>query len=195
MKDNKKAILAVCGAGAACLVILLACWFFGRTPEDNFAAEASGSNPTISWTAPDATPKPVSASPKPSPTPKKTESKPDSSLDDYPKVKEETSSEVVIDFAPPAEEIPQPQEPVVQATPTPAPTPTPEPAPVEYVEPETNPEPAPQPEGGGGGGQSYEEPTPDGYFYDPAFGWIQPGEGVPEYVDSDGDPDKQVGTM
>lgn len=34
-----------------------------------------------------------------------------------------------------------------------------------------------------------------GQVYDPAFGWITPSQSMPESIDSDGDINKQVGTM
>lgn len=37
--------------------------------------------------------------------------------------------------------------------------------------------------------------TNTGQVYDPAFGWITPSQSMPESIDSDGDINKQVGTM
>lgn len=34
-----------------------------------------------------------------------------------------------------------------------------------------------------------------GQVYDPAFGWITPSQSMPESIDSDGDVNKQIGTM
>ena len=183
MKSNKRALFTVCGICLACLGILLGCWYFGRGDGKDFVAEAENSEATSSWVGTEATSKPVTRTQQ---CAVKAES---SALEEYPKVVERTASEVVIDFTPPAEEAAQEQE-VSETEPVREPEPVDEPQQEQPVEPAWT-----EPEGGGGGGETTYTPPVDGAVEDPVFGKVYPGEAQQQIVDSDGDPEKQVGTM
>lgn len=167
MKDKRKAILTVCGIGAACLAILFSCWFFSKSDGGSFTADGNEPSAVDTWTASSLSPveeKPIASS---------AVETPEEMLKDYPKVIAETSSEVVIDFTPP------------------------ESVPVEETPPESQEEYAPpaEAETGGGGGETAGQPAGDGVIDDPVFGKVYAGEGQQQEVDNDGDPEKQVGTM
>lgn len=187
MKNKRKEIFAVGGTLFACAVVLVCCLIFGRQAQPEFSADAQNGESTESWVAPETSSKADTGGEKP--TTQRPVAKPDPLLEDYPKVQRETAEEVVIDFTPPEQEISQPQEPVRQEVVTTEQVTELE---EEYVPADTY---VPEPDGGGGRGETYIEPTPDGVIDDPVFGKVYAGEAAQEYVDSDGDPEKQVGTM
>lgn len=174
----------------ACLGILAACWFVNRPPGNEFQPEETSA---IAQEWEETVPTTSVSVEKPSSAyiPKETES-----AEEYPKVAEvietessgETTKEVVVDFTP-AE---KPQEP-----PPPAPegkTIIEDPGPEHPVNlaPEVTEPPAETP--------TNTEPVPgsnnnNGAVYDPAFGWVVPGEVQQSTIDSDGDPNKMVGNM
>lgn len=167
MKDKRKAILTVCGIGAACLAILLSCWYFSKSDGGSFTAEGNEPSAVDTWAASSFSPvekEPIASS---------AVETPEEPLKDYPKVIAETSSEVVIDFTPP------------------------ESVPVEETPPESQEEytPPAEVETGGGGGETAGQPAGDGVIDDPVFGKVYAGEGQQQEVDNNGDPEKQVGTM
>lgn len=171
-----------------CVAILGVCWFVSWDRTEDFKPDESPPSSTTSdWSDGGAQNGDNSSgadaySPGQSP----------SSEEEYPKVTSETESEVVIDF-----------------TDTDKPEETPPPAPegkTEIADPgedhDVNPDPsvpqvtAPPAEES----ISSNEPAPgsssgSGAVYDPAFGWVVPGDVQQSTGGSDGDLNKQVGNM
>lgn len=178
MKDKNKKILGISLAVVSVAVVIVCLYIFLGAGEmkTDFVPGASPEPPTSSWAA-SAAPK-ATVSPSPSPTPKA-----QSSQAEYPKVVKETSSEVVVDFT-------EPEEPAKEPAPEPAAPPAPESPPDDD---ESYDPPPTQGETGGGGGQT--DGGGGGTVYDPVFGDVTPGQGQPQEVDNDGDPDKIVGIM
>lgn len=170
-----------------CVVILGVCWFVSWERTESFKPDESPpSSTTGNWSdggSPngDHSGKADAYSPAYSPSPE----------EEYPKVTSETESEVVVDF-----------------TDTNKPSETPPPVPegkTEMENPgekhEVNLDPSvPKVTQSPGNQSGKNDPAPgssngNGAVYDPAFGWIIPGQGEQIIGDSDGDLNKQVGNM
>ena len=115
----------------------------------------------------------------------------DDGMEGYPKVVEESTEQVTIDFTPDAEELqPEPPEPPTPEGSTNDPSTPPAYAP-ESVSPTAGPTAPPV---------QNNTPAPgavngDGAVYDPVFGWVYPSKVSQTTMDSYGDPDKMVGSM
>lgn len=166
--------------------ILAACWFFSSNPKNEFQPEETSSETeTSEW---QDTPAPTEAPAEASKS-SRHDSTQSSVAEEYPKVVEESDTEVVIDFLPESSEqqTTPPEPPVSQDDAT-----NPDEAPT-YEPEDVNPEPSSPaaddntPEPGSGNG--------NGAVYDPVFGWVVPGEAQQSVGDSNGDINKMVGNM
>ena len=186
-KDHKKVIITM-ALSVACVGILVGCFLLSRdrTPEfspvpplpsetpssweENRSDQGSGGstvNPSVSGQVPE----------------------------EYPKATPDADGNVDIQFTPPGEALkPEPPEPpqtnADNTNPSAPPTYTPE----QVKPPEDKTPPADEKPTDAG------KPAPgskrsDGAVYDPVFGWIVPGQVQQTPIDSDGDPNKQVGNM
>ena len=168
----------------ACVGILVTCFLVSRDQKSDFHPEELSTN-TDTQEMP-AIPSPAgnrtnTSSPAPAAT--------KDPMEEYPKVVDESETEVVIDFTPEGEDLKTetPEPPTAEgdttdpsAPPTYAPEET-EPAQTAPPAQDTNPAPG-----------SVRE---DGAVYDPVFGWVVPGQVNQAPADSSGDPGKMVGDM
>lgn len=195
MKKNtntdKKKIAIISGLSALCIAVLAGAYFLTREPERDFTpASAESANVTDTWEEnsntdtplPSATPESTQATGAPSDNTQVVVSEDEtgttSSLSDS-STKDEAGQEKPT--APPEtdDDLTDPDnqpeyEPSVPET-TKEPTPTPQPS---------------TPAGGGSTDDSH-----PGQVYDPVFGWIDVGDTQQDNVDSDGDINRQIGTM
>ncbi len=193
MKKNKptdrKRTFTICGLSALCVAVLAGAWFLTREPEREFipaSTEASGGtdtweeNPGTDTSLPDAAAKETTqiqgtASDNTQTVVSEDETGSTTSLSDSSTKKDalqEKPSEPPVttdDLTDPGR---QPEyAPPVQQTPAP---------------PQENPT--------GGSGDAADGGHP-GQVYDPVFGWIDVGNTQQDNIDSDGDINKQIGTM
>lgn len=182
---SKKFLFSV--LAAACIGILAVCLVVNRDRDNNFQPEDVAANTgTQEWQEFPA-PAADTATPSPARTPALAATK--EPLEEYPRVVDESESEVVIDFTPEGEELrtEPPEPPVAEGDPE---DPS---APPTYAPEETSPEPTAPP------AQS-NTPAPgstneNGAVYDPVFGWVIPSQVEQTTSDSNGDPNKMVGDM
>ncbi len=197
MKKNtntdKKKIAIISGLSALCIAVLAGAYFLTREPERDFTpASTESSNVTDTWEEnsgtdtplPSATPESTQTTGTPSDNTQEvvsedetgtTSSLSDSSTkDDAGQEKPDTPPETKDNLTDPDKQ-PEYEPSVPQPTKKPAPSPQPE---------QSTPA-----EGG-----STDDSHP-GQVYDPVFGWIDVGNTQQDSIDSDGDINKQIGTM
>lgn len=199
MKKNtntdKKKIAIISGLSALCIAVLADAYFLTREPERDFTpVSAESANVTDTWEEnsntdtplPSSTPESTQTEGTPSDNTQtilsedetgSTSSLSDSSTkEDANQEKPESPPETDDDLTDPGR---QPEyEPSV-----------PQPEPSKELTPSPQPEQS-TPEGGGGTDDSH-----PGQVYDPVFGWIDVGDTQQDNIDSDGDINKQIGTM
>jgi hypothetical protein len=192
---DKKKIAIICSMSALCIAVLAGAYFLTREPERDFMpASTERADVTDTWEEnsntdtplPSATPESTQTEGTPSDNTQtilsedetgSTSSLSDSSTkEDANQEKPETPPETDDDLTDPNR---QPEyEPSV-----------PQPEPSKELTPSPQPEQS-TPEGGGGTDDSH-----PGQVYDPVFGWIDVGDTQQDNIDSDGDINKQIGTM
>ena len=200
MKKNKptdrKRTFTICGLSALCVAVLAGAWLLTREPEREFipaSTEASGGtdtweeNPGTDTSLPDAAAKESTqiqgtASDNTQTVVSEDETGSTTSLSDS-STKEEALQEKPAEPPVTTDDVTDPDrkpeyDPPVQQTQTPAPS-------------QDNPAGGSgAPSGGTGAGGSH-----PGQVYDPVFGWIDVGNTQQDNIDSDGDINKQIGTM
>lgn len=190
---DKKKIANISGLSVLCIAVLTGAYFLTREPETDFIpASAEHADVTDTWEEksnadtllPSATPESTQTAGTPSDSTQKVVSEDEtgstSSLSDS-STKEDASQE-------------KPETPPETDDDLTDPDKQPEYAP-SVPEPSKEPTPTPQPEQSastGGGGTDDSHP---GQVYDPVFGWIDVGDTQQDNIDSDGDINKQIGTM
>lgn len=190
---DKKKIAIISGLSVLCIAVLAGAYFLTREPERDFTpASADRADVTDTWNEnsnadtplPSATPESTQTVGTPSDSTQKVVSEDEtgstSSLSDS-STKEDASQE-------------KPETPPETDDDLTDPDKQPEYAP-SVPEPSKEPTPTPQPEQSastGGGGTDDSHP---GQVYDPVFGWVTPSNVQQDNIDSDGDINKQIGTM
>ncbi len=200
MKKNKptdrKRTFTICGLSALCVAVLAGAWLLTREPEREFipaSTETSGGtdtweeNPGTDTSLPDAAAKETTqiqgtASDNTQTVVSEDETGSTTSLSDS-STKEEALQEKPAEPPVTTDDVTDPDrkpeyDPPVQQTQTPAPS-------------------QDNPAGGSGapsGGTGADGSHP-GQVYDPVFGWIDVGNTQQDNIDSDGDINKQIGTM
>lgn len=176
---SKKFLFSV--LAAACIGILAVCFVVNRDRDNNFQPEDVAANNGAPELQESPAPAANTATPVPTHTPAPAATK--EPMEEYPKVVDESESEVVIDFTPEGEDLKteSPEPPAAEGDPE---DPS---APPTYAPEETKPAqdntPAP--------GSTNE----NGAVYDPVFGWVIPSQVEQTTSDSTGDPNKMVGDM
>ena len=165
-----------------CVGILAACWFVSRSKNTKFIPDESppaGSPQTWETATAESGAAGKISTGNHTPVPSNT-------IENYPKVVEETESEVVVDFTPTekpaASPPPTPEIPIVEGDPAVEPPANSVPA-VTAPPAQNNGDPAPGSSNGSGA------------VYDPVFGWVTPGDVSQSAGNSDGDPNTMVGNM
>ena len=197
MKKNtntdKKKIVIISGLSALCIAVLAGAYFLTREPERDFTpVSAESANVTDTWEEnsnpdtplPSATPESTQTAGTPSDNTQvvvsedetgTTSSLSDSSTkDEAGQEKPDTPPETKDDLTDPNKQ-PEYEPSVPQPTKKPAPSPQPEQS---------------TPTDGGSTDDSH-----PGQVYDPVFGWVTPSSVQQDNIDSDGDINKQIGTM
>ena len=193
---DQKRTFAICGLSALCVAVLAGAWFLTREPEREFipaSTESSGGtdtweeNPGTDTSLPDAAAKETTqiqgtASDNTQTVVSEDENGTTTSLSDS-STKEDALQEKPTDSPVTTDDITDPDkqpeyDPPVQQTPAP---------------------PQDNPTGGSGtgtppGGTGSDDSHP-GQVYDPVFGWVTPSGVQQDNIDSDGDINKQIGTM
>lgn len=201
-KNNKptdaKRTFAICSLSALCIAVLAGAWFLTREPERDFTpAPAEQASQTDKW---DENPG-VEAATLPSASPGGTQQEGTASDNTQTVVSEDgTGSTTSLSDSSTREEALQekPPEPPVTTDDITDPGRQPEyDPPVQQAQAPTPPQDSPT------DGSSTETPSGDtsadsshqGQVYDPVFGWVTPSSGQQDTIDSDGDINKQIGTM
>lgn len=190
---DKKKIAIISGLSVLCIGVLAGAYFLTREPERNFTpASAERADVTDTWeenssadtVLPSAAPESTQTTGTPSDNTQtilsEDETSSTSSLSDS-STKEDAENE-------------KPETPPETNDDLTDPDKQPEYAP-SVPEPSKEPTPSPQPEQSapaGGGGTDDSHP---GQVYDPVFGWVTPSDVQQDNIDSDGDINKQIGTM
>ena len=197
MKKNtntdKKKIAIISGLSALCIAVLAGAYFLTREPERDFTpASADRADVTDTWKEnsgrdtplPSATPESTQTVGTPSDNTQKVVSEDEtgstSSLSDS-STKEDASQE-------------KPETPPETDDDLTDPDKQPEYAP-SVPEPSKEPTPTPQPEQSASTGGGSTDDSHPGQVYDPVFGWVTPSNVQQDNIDSDGDINKQIGTM
>lgn len=171
-----------------CAVILGVCWYVNRDKDSGFSpAESPPATVSQGWTESASETEKVTTKAETSAL--QTSPEPETRTEEYPKVAEtESDKEVVVEFTPTKKSVetqpPAPEGKTIMEDPGPEHPVNPAP---ETTAPPTQAEVPTTPAPGSSNGQ--------GAFYDPVFGWVEPGEVHQSTVDSDGDPNKMVGNM
>ena len=193
---DRKRTFAICGLSALCVAVLAGAWFLTREPETEFIpASTERADVTDTWeensgtdaSLPDAAAKESSqlqgtASDNTQAIVSEDETGSTTSLSDS-STKEEALQEKPAEPPVTTDDVTDPDrkpeyDPPVQQTQTPAPS-------------------QDNPAGGSGapsGGTGADGSHP-GQVYDPVFGWVTPSGVQQDSIDSDGDINKQIGTM
>ena len=199
MKKNtntdKKKIAIISGLSALCIAVLADAYFLTREPERDFTpVSAESANVTDTWEENSNTDTPL-----PSATPESTQTEGTPSDNTQTILSEdETGSTSSLSDSSTKEDANQekPESPPETDDDLTDPDRQPEYEPsVSQPEPSKELTPSPQPEQStpeGGGGTDDSHP---GQVYDPVFGWIDVGDTQQDNIDSDGDINKQIGTM
>ena len=190
---DKKKIAIISGLSVLCIAVLAGAYFLTREPERDFTpASADRADVTDTWNEnsnadtplPSATPESTQTVGTPSDNTQKVVSEDEtgstSSLSDS-SAKEDTSQE-------------KPETPPETDDDLTDPDKQPEYAP-SVPEPSKEPTPTPQPEQSASTGGGSTDDSHPGQVYDPVFGWIDVGDTQQDNIDSDGDINKQIGTM
>ena len=197
MKKNtntdKKKIVIISGLSALCIAVLAGAYFLTREPERDFTpVSAESANVTDTWEEnsnpdtplPSATPESTQTTGTPSDNTQEVVSEDEtgttSSLSDS-STKEEASQE-------------KPETPPETDDDLTDPDKQPEYEP-SVPQPSKEPTPSPQPEQSTPAGGGSTDDSHPGQVYDPVFGWIDVGDTQQDNIDSDGDINKQIGTM
>lgn len=190
---DKKKIAIISGLSALCIVVLTGAYFLTREPETDFIpASAERADVTDTWEE-----KSNADTPLPSATPESTQTAGTPSDNTQTVLSEdETGSTSSLSDSSTKEDASQekPETPPETDDDLTDPDKQPEYAP-SVPEPSKESTPSPQPEQStpaGGGGTDDSHP---GQVYDPVFGWIDVGDTQQDNIDSDGDINKQIGTM
>lgn len=192
-KNNSKKILTICGLSALCLAVLTGAYFLTKEPENDFvpASTETGSS-TDTWKETTDTDTIL-----PSGQPSK-ETQIEGSTSDQTQVvvtEDETGSTSNLSDSVTKEDAAtsKPQDKPVTTDDTKNPDKQPE---YDPSVPTTKPDDTPPADKG------TDTPAPSapdndhpGQVYDPVFGWIDTGDTRQDNVDSDGDINKQIGTM
>lgn len=195
-KDNKrKNILTICGLSVLCIGVLAAVFILTRKPDNEFVpAAVETSTQTDSWEE-KATPEAEPAAESSSPSNNKEGTEADntqkiisedettttSSLSDT-KTQEEAAKEMPSEKPVTMEDATNPEKPPAYDSSVPQQTQSPAAAPESNTDNSTPP-------------AADDDASHAGQIYDPVFGWITTGPTHQETIDSDGDINKQVGTM
>ena len=195
-KDNKrKNTFTICGLSILCIGVLAVAFFLTRKPQPEFvpAAVETGTQ-TNSWeekTAPEAESAAESSSPSNNIEGTQTdntqkvisedETTTASSLSDT-KTREESAKEMPSEKPVTTEDTTNPEKPPEYDSSVPQQTQSPAAAPESNTDNSTPP-------------AADDDASHAGQIYDPVFGWITTGPTHQETIDSDGDINKQVGTM
>ena len=186
---DKKKFAIISGLSALCIAVLAGAYFLTREPERDFTpASADRADVTDTWEEnsdrdmplPSATPESTQTAGTPSDNTQTVLSEDEtgstSSLSDS-STKEDASQETPETPPETDDDLTDPDKQPEYEPSIPQPTPTPQPG---------------QNTPAGGGGTEDSHP---GQVYDPVFGWIDVGNTQQDNVDSDGDINKQIGTM
>ena len=201
-KNNKptdaKRTLAICGLSALCIAALAGAWLLTREPESDFTpAPTEQAGQTDRWEE-----KPgVEAATLPSAAPEATRQEGTASDNTQTVVSEDgTGSTTSLSDSSTREEAQQekPSEPPVTTDDVTDPDRQPEyDPPVQQAQAPTPPQDSPT-DGSGTetpSGDTGTDSSHQGQVYDPVFGWVTPSSVQQDTIDSDGDINKQVGTM
>ena len=195
MKKNtntdKKKIAIISGLSALCIAVLAGAYFLTREPERDFTpASAESANVTDTWEENSNTDTPL-----PSATPESTQTTGTPSDNTQAVVSEdETGTTSSLSDSSTRDEAGQekPDTPPETNDDLTDPDKQPEYEP-SVPQPTKEPTPSPQPSAPAGGDNT--DDSPPGQVYDPVFGWIDVGDTQQDNIDSDGDINKQIGTM
>ena len=195
MKKNtntdKKKIAIISGLSALCIAVLAGAYFLTREPERDFTpASAESANVTDTWEENSNTDTPL-----PSATPESTQTTGTPSNNTQAVVSEdETGTTSSLSDSSTKDEVGQekPDTPPETNDDLTDPDNQPEYEP-SVPQPTKEPTPSPQPGAPAGGGST--DDSHPGQVYDPVFGWIDVGDTQQDNIDSDGDINKQIGTM
>ena len=192
---DKKKIATISGLSALCIAVLAGAWFLTREPERDFTpASAERADMTDTWKENSNTDTPL-----PSATPESTQITGTPSDDTQTVISEdESGSTTSLSDSTGKEEASQekptaPPETTDDVT-DPDKQPDYEPS-VPQPEPTEKPTPSPQPEPSAPAGGGSTDDSHPGQVYDPVFGWVTPSDVQQDNIDSDGDINKQIGTM
>ena len=201
-KNNKptdaKRTFAICSLSALCIAALAGTWFLTREPESDFTpAPTEQAGQTDRWEE-----KPgVEAATLPSAAPEATRQEGTASDNTQTVVSEDgTGSTTSLSDSSTREEAQQekPSEPPVTTDDVTDPDRQPEyDPPVQQAQAPTPPQDSPT-DGSGTetpSGDSGTDGSHQGQVYDPVFGWVTPSSVQQDTIDSDGDINKQIGTM
>lgn len=210
-KDNKptdrKRTFAVCGLSTLCIAVLAGAWLLTREPESDFTpAPTEQAGQTDRWEE-----KPgVEAATLPSAAPEATRQEGTASDNTQTVVSEDgTGSTTSLSDSSTREEAQQekPSEPPVTMDDVTDPDRQPEyDPPAQQAQAPTPPQDSPTdgsntetPSGDSGtgtpSGDTGTDSSHQGQVYDPVFGWVTPSSVQQDTIDSDGDINKQIGTM
>ena len=195
MKKNtntdKKKIAIISGLSALCIAVLAGAYFLTREPERDFTpVSAESANVTDTWEENSNTDTPL-----PSATPESTQTTGTPSNNTQAVVSEdETGTTSSLSDSSTKDEVGQekPDTPPETNDDLTDPDNQPEYEP-SVPQPTKEPTPSPQPSAPAGGGST--DDSHPGQVYDPVFGWIDVGDTQQDNIDSDGDINKQIGTM
>ena len=190
---DKKKIAIISGLSVLCIAILAGAYFLTREPERDFTpASADRADVTDTWNENSNTDTPL-----PSATPESTQTVGTPS-DSTQKVvsEDETGSTSSLSDSSTKEDASQekPETPPETDDDLTDPDKQPEYAP-SVPEPSKEPTPTPQPEQSASTGGGSTDDSHPGQVYDPVFGWVTPSDVQQDNIDSDGDINKQIGTM
>ena len=190
---DKKKIAIISGLSVLCIAILAGAYFLTREPERDFTpASAESANVTDTWEENSNTDTPL-----PSATPESTQTTGTPSDNTQAVVSEdETGTTSSLSDSSTKDETGQekPETPPETDDDLTDPDKQPEYAP-SVPEPSKEPTPTPQPEQSASTGGGSTDDSHPGQVYDPVFGWIDVGDTQQDNIDSDGDINKQIGTM
>ena len=195
MKKNtntdKKKIAIISGLSALCIAVLAGAYFLTRESERDFTpASTESANVTDTWEENSNTDTPL-----PSATPESTQTTGTPSDNTQAVVSEdETGTTSSLSDSSTKDEAGQekPDTPPETNDDLTDPDKQPEYEP-SVPQPTKEPTPSPQPSAPAGGGST--DDSHPGQVYDPVFGWVTPSNTQQDNIDSDGDINKQIGTM
>lgn len=190
---DKKKIAIISGLSALCIAVLAGAYFLTREPETDFIpASAELADMTDTWEE-----KSNADTPLPSATPESTQTAGTPSDNTQAILSEdETGSTSSLSDSSTKEEASQekPETPPETDDDLTDPDKQPEYEP-SVPQPSKEPTPSPQPEQSTPAGGGSTDDSHPGQVYDPVFGWIDVGDTQQDNIDSDGDINKQIGTM